>query len=407
MLPDKLVSAMTWCYPAYGESTFDLLPNTIEQLLTGSKQATRTYPVLRDWFPENVAERVVLVYLDAFGWQLAERHREHRLLQRARDDGLITKMTSQFPSTTTVHTTTIHSALPVAAHGLYEWFVYEPSLDRMICPLLFSFAGDNERGTLPLSPEDVFPTVSLYQRLAKAGVASHVVFHDTLTQTPPTRLLAEGARVHGFSSNAHAVEVTRAAFSEPGYAFLYLDDIDALMHDVGPDDPAVFAATDAMLTLLETLVDKLPPGTLFLLVSDHGMAAIDPATTLYVNQVWPEIAEHLKRGEDRKPLAPGGSARDLFLHVHHESVAKVIEQLGNRLEGKAEVRAVSDLLERGVFGSEPSELLRSRLADVVVLPYSGESVWWYEPGRFEQTFRGQHGGLTPEEMEIPLIALVA
>jgi len=85
----------------------------------------------------------------------------------------------------------------------------------------------------------------------------------------------------------------------------------------------------------------------------------------------------------------------------------VIEQLGNRLEGKADVLAVSELLELGVFGSEPSELLLSRLADVVVLPYRGESVWWYERDRFEQTYRGQHGGLTPEEMEIPLIALVA
>ena len=46
------------------------------------------------------------------------------------------------------HYVTLHSTLPVADHGMYEWFVYEPALDRMICPLMFSFAGDHERGTL-------------------------------------------------------------------------------------------------------------------------------------------------------------------------------------------------------------------------------------------------------------------
>ena len=56
---------------------------------------------------------------------------------------------------------------------------------------------------------------------------------------------------------------------------------------------------------------------------------------------------------------------------------------------------------------EPSAKLRSRLADVVCLPYPGEAVYWLEPGRFEQHFRGQHGGLTAAEMEIPLVALVS
>ena len=30
---------------------------------------------------------------------------------------------------------------------------------------------------------------------------------------------------------------------------------------------------------------------------------------------------------------------------------------------------------------------------------------WYEPGKFEQKYYGHHGGLTPQEMEIPLLAL--
>ncbi len=45
------------------------------------------------------------------------------------------------------------------------------------------------------------------------------------------------------------------------------------------------------------------------------MEAISPERTTYVNVVWPELAQHLAAGADGKPLAPAGSARDLFLHV--------------------------------------------------------------------------------------------
>ena len=42
------------------------------------------------------------------------------------------------------------------------------------------------------------------------------------------------------------------------------------------------------------------------------------------------------------------------------------------------------------------------VANLVALPYRHESVWWYEKDKYEQKYFGHHGGLTPQEMEIPL-----
>jgi hypothetical protein len=119
------------------------------------------------------------------------------------------------------------------------------------------------------------------------------------------------------------------------------------------------------------------------------------------------MEQHLRRGADGKPLAPAGSCRDLFLHVLPGHVDEVVDGLSERLSDVADVVATRRLLDEGAFGEKVSDTFLARLAEVVVLPHAGEAAWWLEPGRFEQGFFGQHGGLSPDEVEIPLLALVA
>ncbi len=82
-------------------------------------------------------------------------------------------------------------------------------------------------------------------------------------------------------------------------------------------------------------------------------------------------------------------------------------RLAELLAGVAEVRTVDALLREGLFGANVTEALTSRLANLVVLPAPGEAAYWLEPGVFEQRFLGQHGGLSDNEMAIPLVSWVA
>jgi len=392
-----------WCRPEQGTRCFDQLPATVERLLTGvSNGPALDEPLLRKRF-----ERVAFVYFDAFGWRFLERHAGHPLFDRAGSDGLFTQLTAQFPSTTTAQVTTIHSGLTVAEHGLYEWHVYEPKFDRLITPLLFSFAGDGMRGSLfgQIDPDALFPTESIYARLAEAGVPSSVVLPAAIAGSAPNLALLRGTQVVPFSTTEGALAAASRALDEgAGYAHVYLDELDSLMHAVGPDDPLVEAGAGLVLDALAGAT--FPTGTLVLLTADHGMSPVDPARTVHRNELWAGLAERLQTGADGKPLAPAGSCRDLFLHVREGHVAEVCAELGERLDGVADVVPVDELVAEGIF-AEPSRRLRERLANVVVLPRYGEAVYWHEPGRFVQQLHGQHGGLSPQEMEIPLVAWVA
>jgi hypothetical protein len=348
--------------------------------------------------------RVVLVYFDAFGWRFLERHADHPLFAGAE----VERWSSCFPSTTTVHSTTIHSGLPLGEHGLYEWNVFEPRLNRLVTPLWFCFAGDERPGTLfdaGFTAHDLFPDQTLYRRLLP--IPSHVAMPSGIARSSTSQLLLEPATVHAFDENVDGLALlgTALAAEERAYGTIYLGDLDALMHMAGPDAPEVAALIEETLSAIAAA--PWPEGTLVLLTADHGMEGISPERTTYVNVAWPELAQHLAVGADGKPLAPAGSCRDLFLHVLPERLEEVEVRLGEALAGVADVRTVESLLAEGRFGSNITEALTSRLANLVVLPAAGEAAYWLEPGRFEQAFHGQHGGPSANEMEIPLVSWIA
>ncbi len=297
-------------------------------------------------------------------------------------------------------------------HGVYEWHILEPSLDRLITPLMFSFAGDGVRETLAstgLTADAVFPLETQHLRLTAAGVRSVCVMPASFAGSSTNRALLRGAEIVPARGAVDALSraCTALASSSPVHASVYLPTFDALMHRVGPDAPAAHAELVALLDAVAGALPSVPPGTLVLIGTDHGMAAISPERTSYVNVVWPELEHHLRRGADGKPLAPAGSSRDLFLYVLPGHVDEVVSGLSERLEDVADVVTTQTLLDAEAFGPEVSDTFLARLAEVVVLPHPGEAAWWLEPGRFEQEFYGQHGGLSPDEVEIPLLAFVA
>ena len=103
-------------------------------------------------------------------------------------------------------------------------------------------------------------------------------------------------------------------------------------------------------------------------------------------------------------MSGGGAPRDLFLYVKPEHQDEAHAMLSSGLTGRAEVVRTSEMIQAGFFGTVSPRLL-DRLGNLTVLPYRYESVFWYEKGVFEQKYYGHHGGLTPEEMLIPLAAL--
>jgi hypothetical protein len=389
------------------------LPATVEYLLTGDEAAAARglAPDVLGGLPRRY-DTVVLVLADAFAWRLFRRFAESLpFLRRFVEHGVVSPLTAQFPSTTAAHLTTLHTGLPVGATGVHEWYYYEPAVDAVIAPLLFSYAGDHHRETLlkaGVRGADLFPTQTLYQRLSRAGVTCAVFQDYTYAHTTYSNVLFDGARVYPYATLAEALtRLSQALLGETAhrkrYYVLYIDGIDSRGHRFGPAAPDFVAEVESTFTALEKLLyEKVKGGlddTLLVLTADHGVVGLDPAKTQYVNWEVPGIERYLRLNRSGEPIQFGGSNRDLFLYVKDDCLAELKEILGAVFAGKAEVWRTEDLIAAGFFGDGPLETLRARMGNLVILPYAGQGVFWYEKGRFAMRHRGSHGGLTPDEME--------
>lgn len=391
--------------PVYGPGGFSSLPDIITSLFDGQRPLEPF---------QGRYDNIILGFIDGFGWRHFEKFNAHPTLERFTQHGLAAKWTAQFPSTTSGHVTCIHTGQPVGESGVFEWNYYEPLLDAMIVPLLFSFSGTAERDQLKttgIDPKRLYPAGTLYQKLKDLGVLSTVLQHREYTPSTFSNIAFQGATARGFKSPAEMLVNLSLLLHEArnrNYFFFYYDKIDSVSHDYGPTSRQVEAEIDLFLYAIEKyfLSPPLAKGrTLLLLTADHGQSEVDPATTVYLNHAFPGIGKFLKTNRKGEYLVPGGSCRDLFLYVKEEMLDEAQWLLAKGLAGKADVVKTEDLIAAGYFGPQVSDNFRARVGNLVILAYRYESVWWYEKDKFSQKYYGHHGGLTPQEMEIPLLGL--
>ena len=402
--------------PQYDDGGFAALPHTIKRLLTteGPDNYNASASVFEGlWQPYDA---VIFFLIDGFGWRFFERFQDCPFLQQIATEGRVATLTSQFPSTTAAHVTTIHTGLPPGQSGVYEWQFYEPQLDALISPLLFSFAGTTKPDTLKatnIDPATLYPTRTIYQDLQTQGIPSHLFQLKAITHSTYSKIIYQGAKPSGYSTLPEALVNLQRLLAQQksrSYYFLYFANIDSLSHEYGPSSPQVEAEIDTLLTTLDRLflqkLKRQQPNVLFIMSADHGQVEVDPQTTIYLNldPQFSGIHKFLKHNQQGQPIIPAGSARDMFLYIKDDLLDEAQEFLAQRLTGKAEVHQVQSLIDQGFFGPPPiSDIFLSRVGNLVILPYAYETVWWYEKGKFEQEFYGHHGGLTPQEMHIPLL----
>lgn len=401
-----------FCRPLYNSYCFSRIPASIEYLLLGKgKQQSLPMDVFGNH--SDPCDVVVLLFLDGFGWRFFEHYQsQYSFLQYFKEEGIASKITSQFPSTTAAHVTCLHTGLEVGVSGVYEWFYYEPLVDRIIAPLLNSFAGDKEVCTLQgagINSENLYPKATIYQHFKRQGIHSYILQPINIAHSPFSQAMCKEALYLPFHHLSDGLDkvvelIERLPQGEKHYICLYFSEIDSAGHRCG------LFSHEYEQTIKQTMVQldqrfyekirKLNKKLSLIMTADHGMTEIDPHKTIYLNLKFPELLPMIKKNKQGLPIVPAGSCRDFFLHIEENCLEQAVALLKSALKDRAWIVKTAELIEQGFFGEKkPSVEFLARVGNLVVLPYGHESVWWYEKDRFEQHFLAMHGGLTLAEME--------
>jgi hypothetical protein len=324
------------------------------------------------------------------------------------DAGLLAPLTSVVPSTTTSALTTLWTGASPAEHGIlgYELFLREFGLVVNMITLAPAIL-EGQRGFLKrggVAADALLPVPTLGTRLTAAGVETHVFIPNAIRASGLSRMHYAGASVHGFGSPADLWHSVRGLVEdEPAHRRLvwtYYAAVDALSHVYGPDSDIVaveFAYYVRALTelFLGPLNHDARRGVLFVLLADHGQIAT-PVNPYFQLTNHPQLTRRLH-------LTPTGEARQAYLHVRPGQVEAVAEYFDRAWPGAFSLLPSELALDVGLFGpGHPYEASAGRLGERIALARGNAYLWWSPK---PDVLLGRHGGLTSDEMLVPILAV--
>lgn len=355
---------------------------------------------------------IVCIVIDALGYRqlLAETERQPDLyLARLIADPAVTfaPLTSVFPSTTVNALTTMSTGVLPGQHGILGYTMHLRELGAVTEMIRFGpYAGPWSFTDVGVDPVAFLDTPSLYDRLRDgAGVRSYMVNYAGYRHSALSRMHGHGAEyVPYLTLSDMMVNIRRlldAPSQTPVLISAYYGALDGIAHLYGALSPQHAAEVAAIDFLLEhELLGRVNrPDTLLLLLADHG----------HVNRV-PERTIDLASDEgwmDLLAVAPTGEARARYLHARHGRKEAIASYVARRWPTAATLLDTDDAIARGLFGpAQPSRQARARTGDFVLLAHEN---WYFHhyltPAQRDPKIIGCHGGLTPEEMLVPLVAV--
>ncbi len=345
-------------------------------------------------------DRVLLVIVDGLGF-----HRTARFLDGARDSALariaktgsLRPITTVFPTTTVAALSTYSTGLAPVQHGLigYRLYLRETSAVTNMIQLSVVGGDDAPAAAAGLNVDALLPCPTVYERLGGEGVTTHTLLPRYIAGSGLSRILYRGAtHIHSVVSLADMLTFARHILERAArrtLVTLYWPELDSVAHTRGPDSDAYKAELqsfdDALRCELLGRVDR----TLLILSSDHGFVTMEPEDYRPLSSL-PGLQERLL-------LRPVGEPRASYLFFRQGSGAPwalpaALDDGLVALDARAAVDA--GLLGPGV----PHAEILSRIGDVLVV--STGKAGLYHPYPDSPFLRGMHGGLTEDELYVPL-----
>ena len=308
------------------------------------------------------------------------------------------RITTVFPTTTAAAVTTFSTGATPAEHGVLSWHLHLHDLGLVGAVL----PGKTLTGA-PLARDDF----NLRRYLGLPSYLSSVRRHKRLLSFGTLGRSAysnAGTRWNGYGAYKTLAGMERQAvrFARQGgrgVAYVYWPLYDTLCHAKGVQARETRLHLAAIDESLGRLASRLAgTGTLLLVTADHGVVDAPAPKRIALTAV-PRLLDCLA-------LLPAGDARQVSCFVRPGRVERFHDVVARHLAEACVCITGEELLESGLLGPGPEHpSLRARVGDYVLLARDDYAFRVTASLTKARVHKGNHGGLSSDEMYVPLYAL--
>ncbi len=381
-------------FPNYTDGS---IVNLMSSLLTAFG-GTSTYAPLSLLPPEFLTDttNIVLLVLDGFGYELLRQHENGTIFHK----WLKGKITSVFPSTTAAGITTFLTGLAPQQHAVTGWFMHLKELGSVAATLRFqprcceaSLRRDGVR------PDMLFGTSQILRQINRQAYSIH---HKQITNTDYNIAMNPCLQKRSFTTFSGCLRQIKQVISshqEQKFIFAYWPQIDSLAHRYGIRSSEVSRHFHELAQKLASLAASLhKTDTTFIITADHGLIDTDSSKIIQMKQ-HPVLRDSLVL-----PLC--GEPRAAFCYVRPSKVNQFETYVQQHFGGMCHLYRSEELIHKqwfGLFDADPR--LYDRIGDYVMVMRDNYIIRDFLPGENEIFHIGNHGGLSREEMFVPLIVI--
>jgi predicted AlkP superfamily pyrophosphatase or phosphodiesterase len=295
---------------------------------------------------------------------------------------------SGFPSTTASSITTFATGVSNSEHGLFGYKIFDQSRQESVNLL----SGIDKYSVLDYLKVEPISTESLCQ--------VHAVTLPEYADSGFTRATMHNAQHHFAETIAARLEkAAQVAEADNSLVYVYVPELDQAAHRFGVASTEWLSLLSELDVQIQRSSSRLADGIGMLVTSDHGIIDVEKENHIYLDD-FDELNHELSD--------VAGDPRVAFLYLQDRSRVEVIRQiLVQHLAGSAVTCTPNELINAGYW---QDSLLQDEdlLPDLIVLATAEIAIYHRKFAKANSMkMIGQHGALSQEEINIPLIRLGA